>query len=116
VQMLWFCGSLSDNPGVAHGQCLTPKGPDPLITEHFELRWLARYLKRDTSVDSGPGFTWISDTGVEHTTPSYPPPAGAPVTGSGSGTLPLVAGDTSGADIAAATAGESGASGDSRAT
>ena len=26
VQMLWFCGSLTDNPGVAHGQCLTPEG------------------------------------------------------------------------------------------
>jgi ABC-2 type transport system ATP-binding protein len=96
VQMLWFCGSLSDNPGVAHGQCLTPKGPDALITEHFELRWLARYLRRDPSVNTGPGFTWISDAGVEHTTPSFPPPSGAPVTGSGSGTLPLATGDTSG--------------------
>jgi ABC-2 type transport system ATP-binding protein len=104
LQMLWFCGSLSDNPGVAHGQCLTPKGPDSLITEHFELRWLARYLRRDTSVSTGPGFTWISDAGIEHTTPSYPPPAGTPVTGSGSGTLPLATGDTSGALIAAAKA------------
>ncbi|MFZ0041112.1 MAG: alpha/beta fold hydrolase, partial [Solirubrobacteraceae bacterium] len=69
VQMLWFCGSLTDNPGVAHGQCLTPKGPDPQITLDFELRWLARYLKRDTSVNTGPGFTWISDAGVERTTP-----------------------------------------------
>jgi ABC-2 type transport system ATP-binding protein len=104
VQMLWFCGSLSDNPGVAHGQCLTPKGPDPQITLHFELRWLARYLKRDTSVNTGPGFTWISDGGVEHTTPSYPPAAGTPVTASGSGVLPLVPGDTSGELIVASRA------------
>jgi ABC-2 type transport system ATP-binding protein len=104
VQMLWFCGSLSDNPGVAHGQCLTPKGPDPSITLHFELRWLARYLKNDTSVDTGPAFTWISDAGAEHTTSTYPPAAGAPVTGSGSGALPLAAGDTSGELIVASRA------------
>jgi ABC-2 type transport system ATP-binding protein len=104
VQMLWFCGSLSDNPGVAHGQCLTPKGPDPDLTLHFELRWLARYLKGETAVDTGPGFTWISDAGVERTTPDYPPAHGAPVTGTGTGTLPLVTGDVSGALIAAAPA------------
>jgi ABC-2 type transport system ATP-binding protein len=104
VQMLWFCGSLTDNPGIAHGQCLTPKGPDPALTLHFELRWLARYLKGETAVDTGPGFTWISDAGVERTTPAYPPAPGAAVTGSGTGTLPLVAGDTSGAVIAAARA------------
>jgi hypothetical protein len=104
VQMLWFCGSLSDNPGVAHGQCLTPKGPDPQITLHFELRWLARYLKQDRSVNTGPGFTWISDAGTEHTTPSYPPASSQPVTGSGSGTLPLVPGDTSGELIVASRA------------
>jgi ABC-2 type transport system ATP-binding protein len=104
LQMLWFCGSLSDNPGVAHGQCLTPKGPDPQITLHFELRWLARYLKRQTNVDTGPGFTWISDTGAEHETPSYPPAPGGAVTGSGSGLLPLVPGDTSGELIVASRA------------
>jgi ABC-2 type transport system ATP-binding protein len=104
VQMLWFCGSLTDNPGVAHGQCLTPKGPDVDITLHFELRWLARYLKRDTLVDTGPGFTWISDAGVEHTTPSYPPAPGSGVTGTGAGSLPLAAGDTSGAAIVAGRA------------
>jgi ABC-2 type transport system ATP-binding protein len=104
IQMLWFCGSLTDNPGVAHGQCLTPKGPDPSLTLHFELRWLARYLKRDTTVDTGPGFTWISDAGTEHTSPTYPPSPGTPVTATGSGTLPLVVGDTSGELIVASRA------------
>jgi ABC-2 type transport system ATP-binding protein len=104
VQLLWFCGSLTDNPGVAHGQCLTPKGPDPQLTLHFELRWLARYLKQDASVDTGPGFTWISDAGIERTTAAYPPAVGSPVTGTGSGTLPLAAGDTSGELIAASRA------------
>ncbi|HSO98421.1 MAG TPA: alpha/beta fold hydrolase [Solirubrobacteraceae bacterium] len=104
LQMLWFCGSLSDNPGVAHGQCLTPKGPDPKITLHFELRWLARYLKRETGVSTGPGFTWISDAGTERTAPGYPPAPGPPLTGSGSGILPLVPGDTSGELIVASHA------------
>jgi ABC-2 type transport system ATP-binding protein len=104
LQMLWFCGSLSDNPGVAHGQCLTPKGPDSQITLHFELRWLARYLKRDPSVDTGPGFTWISDSGVEHAAPGYPPAGATPVTARGSGVLPLVPGDTSGELIVASRA------------
>jgi ABC-2 type transport system ATP-binding protein len=104
VQMVWFCGSLTDNPGVAHGQCLTPKGPDPDLTLHFELRWLARYLKDDTSVNTGPGFTWISDAGTEHISATYPPAAGAPVTAAGSGTLPIAAGDTSGELIVASRA------------
>jgi ABC-2 type transport system ATP-binding protein len=104
VQMVWFCGSLTDNPGVAHGQCLTPKGPDPDLTLHFELRWLARYLKDDPSVDTGPGFTWISDAGTEHTSAAYPPAAGSPVTATGSGTLPIAAGDTSGELIVASRA------------
>ncbi|MGA9860201.1 MAG: alpha/beta fold hydrolase [Solirubrobacteraceae bacterium] len=104
VQMLWFCGSLTDNPGVAHGQCLTPKGPDPQLTLHFELRWLAHYLKGDTSLPTGPGFTWISDAGTEHTTPAFPTAPGPPVTASGSGTLPIIAGDTSGELIVASRA------------
>jgi ABC-2 type transport system ATP-binding protein len=104
VQMLWFCGSLTDNPGVAHGQCLTSKGPDPDLTLHFELRWLARYLKGDTSVDTGPAFTWISDAGIERTSATYPPAAGPPVTASGSGTLAMAAGDASGELIVASRA------------
>jgi ABC-2 type transport system ATP-binding protein len=104
VQMLWFCGSLSDDPGVAHGQCLTPKGPDPSLTLHFELRWLDRWLRRNTTVRTGPRFTWISDAGAERTATSYPPRTGQPVTGSGSGVLPLAPGDTSGELIVASRA------------
>ncbi len=80
--MQWFCGG--------HGVCLTPAG-NPLSTEEATLAWLKRYLQRDTSVDTGPGLTFVDQNGTTYTAPSYPPPAGVPITASGSGTLSLVA-------------------------
>ena len=80
--MQWFCGG--------HGVCLTPAG-NPLASEEATLAWLARYVKRDTSVDTGPGFTLVDQNGTTYSAPSYPAPAGVPITASGSGTLPLVA-------------------------
>ncbi|HEU4979480.1 MAG TPA: CocE/NonD family hydrolase [Solirubrobacteraceae bacterium] len=81
LKMLWFCGG--------HGACLTSPG-DLGLMQREELAWLARYLKRDRSVDTGPGFEWVDQDGAEHTAASYPLPAGAPLVGDGSGTLPLV--------------------------
>lgn len=98
--MIWFCGGLTDK-SVAHGVCLTPQGPDPSIVLHESLLWLNRYLKGDTSVDTGPGFRWVSDVGTLHYARSYPVPTGAPAGGTGSGTLAVAAGDTSGQAIAA---------------
>jgi ABC-2 type transport system ATP-binding protein len=92
VKMLWFCGG--------HGVCLTNKG-EPLTIEKSVIAWLSRYLKGNTAIDTGPGFRWIADDGVLRSGPTYPLPQGAPLTGSGSGTLPLVPGDTSGNQIAA---------------
>lgn len=80
--MQWFCGG--------HGVCLTPAG-NALASEEATLAWLKRYLQRDTSVDTGPGFSFVDQNGTTYTAPSYPPPAGVPITASGSGTLPLVA-------------------------
>ncbi len=80
--MLWFCGG--------HGVCLTSPGNGP-STEDATLAWLARYVKRDTSVDTGPAFTFVDQNGTAYTASSYPPPPGVPITASGSGTLPLVA-------------------------
>ena len=105
VQMLWFCGSLTDNPGVAHGQCLTPKGPD--ADAHAALRAaMAGSVPQEVTRPSTPGlrFTWISDAGVERTSASHTPRPGTPVTGDGSGTLAIAAGDTSGALIVASRA------------
>jgi ABC-2 type transport system ATP-binding protein len=88
LKMLWFCGG--------HGACLTPPG-DLGAIQREELLWLARYLKRDRSVDTGPQFEWVDQDGGEHTAASYPPPAGKPlVAQSSGGTLPLVNGGGSG--------------------
>ena len=55
VKMLWFCGG--------HGTCLTsPADPSPVI-EQATLAWLARYVKKDATVDTGPKFEWIDQNG-----------------------------------------------------
>jgi ABC-2 type transport system ATP-binding protein len=87
TSMQWFCGG--------HGVCLTPAG-DPNATETTMLAWLKRYVQRDTSVNTGPGFTFVDQNGTTYSAPSYPLPQGAPYTASGSGTLPLVASGGSG--------------------
>lgn len=103
VKMVWFCGGLN-SPSITHGICQTPAGPDPSIVLHESVRWLDRYLKGNASIDTGPRFEWVSDTGAVHTGADYPLPQGPPLVGSGSGTLALVPGDTSGALIAASPA------------
>ena len=100
VKMIWFCGGLTD-PSHAHGVCNTSLGTDPAIVLHQSLQWLDRYLKGNRSVDTGPAFRWLSDTGVVHFAHDYPVPVGAPLTGRGTGTLVVPAGDTSGAAIEA---------------
>jgi ABC-2 type transport system ATP-binding protein len=87
LKMLWFCGG--------HGACLTDPGDLGLI-ERDELAWLARYLKRDASVNTGPGFEWVDQNGQQYQAPSWPLVDGPPLTGDGSGTLPLVNGGGSG--------------------
>ena len=52
TKMLWFCGG--------HGVCLTGSG-EALHVERAVLNWLARYLKRDTTVQTGPRFEWLAD-------------------------------------------------------
>jgi ABC-2 type transport system ATP-binding protein len=81
VKMLWFCGG--------HGVCLTPAG-DASRIERASLDWLARYLKRDRSVRTGPRFEYTDQTGAALTARDYPLPAGRPLVGRGSGTLRLV--------------------------
>jgi ABC-2 type transport system ATP-binding protein len=81
LKMMWFCGG--------HGSCLTAPG-DPKRVENATITWLNRHLRGDKSVPTGPGFDWIDQDGFTYTTPSYPPPQGAPITADGSGTLPLL--------------------------
>ena len=87
VAMTWFCGG--------HGTCLTNAG-DPYHLDQATMAWLNRYLKRDTSVDPGPGFSYIDQTGAWHTAAAYPVAPGTPLTAGGSGTLALQATGASG--------------------
>ena len=52
TKMLWFCGG--------HVVCLTGAGETGHI-ERAVLNWFARYLKKDTTVQTGPRFEWLAD-------------------------------------------------------
>lgn len=82
VKMLWFCGG--------HGACLTEPG-DPERIAEASFAWMQRYLFEDTSVDTGPEIDIIDQDGRRWTGDSYPAEAGEPLTGTGSGTLELLA-------------------------
>jgi ABC-2 type transport system ATP-binding protein len=82
VSMLWYCSG--------HGVCLTKTG-DPRRSSRATLAWLSRYVKRNTATSTGPRFSFVDQNGVEYTADDYPLPAGVPFTGTGRGTLPLVA-------------------------
>ncbi len=87
VSMAWFCGG--------HGVCLTDPGsaiePGPL-----SLAWMQRYVARDASVGALNGFAFVDQRGTSYAAPHYPLPAGAPIVGTGSGTLALTASGGSG--------------------
>jgi ABC-2 type transport system ATP-binding protein len=85
--MLWFCGG--------HGVCLTNPG-DGTRVGNAVMTWLQRYLKRDTSVNTGARFDMVDQNGTRYTADDYPLPAGTPVTASGTGTLHYVADGGSG--------------------
>jgi ABC-2 type transport system ATP-binding protein len=87
VSMLWFCGG--------HGLCLTHQG-DPNAVENAAIAWLNRWVKRDTSVDTGPAVDVIDQNGVRYAASQYPLPTSSSLTALGSGTLPLVASGGSG--------------------
>jgi ABC-2 type transport system ATP-binding protein len=82
VAMIWFCGG--------HGVCLTRHGDEQRV-EQRQLDWLARYLKRDTKVDPGPGFEFVDQNGTTYAAPAWPLHDGIAIAGHGSGTLDLVA-------------------------
>ncbi len=80
VKMLWYCGG--------HGTCQTPPG-DLALLPQTGLTWLRRWLKRDVSVDTGPRFSWVDQTGVVRSGEDYPlAPAGA-LAASGAGAMTL---------------------------
>ena len=85
--MMWFCGG--------HGVCLADPGDQSRLSERA-IAWLDRYVKRDTSVDTGPTFEFVDQNGASYTSGQFPQPAGAPLTATGAGTLQLVADGGSG--------------------
>jgi len=95
AKMLWFCGG--------HGICLTGRDPGGLV-ENAVIAWFRRYLRRDRAVATGPRFQWVSDDGTLRSAADYPLRTGAPLVGTGSGTLPFSPDPGSGGAIAATPA------------
>ena len=82
TKMLWFCGG--------HAACLTDPGDTGRI-EGDMLAWLARYLRGDTSVDTGPGFEWLDQDGRSFSAPNVNLPASTPLTADGCGEIAAIA-------------------------
>jgi ABC-2 type transport system ATP-binding protein len=116
VKMFWFCGGHGQcaegnggeaGAGLDVGSILGSGGGDPRLNA-ASAAWLARYLKGDRSVKTGPGLEFRSDDGKYRVAPQYPVAPGKPVKARGSGTLEIAAGATSGTGtlaMAAATGG-----------
>jgi ABC-2 type transport system ATP-binding protein len=79
TKMVWFCGG--------HGVCLTKGGESTLPREQTWL-WLAKYLKGDAAVDTGPAFTWIDQRGRFRSAADYPS-ASSRISARGKGVLRL---------------------------
>jgi ABC-2 type transport system ATP-binding protein len=96
AKMLWFCGG--------HGTCMTGEGTAGHV-ERRAVAWLKRYVMRRKKVKTGPRFEWLGDDAVWRSARDFPPKAGTPVVGEGSGTLVVSPADAvSGSAIAAAPA------------
>jgi ABC-2 type transport system ATP-binding protein len=83
TKVLWYCGG--------HGACISSAHDGDLI-EQRTLEWLARYVKGDVSVSTGPQFEWVDQRGELFSSNTYPVEQGPPLvasTGAG-GVLPLI--------------------------
>ncbi|MBW8486501.1 alpha/beta hydrolase family protein [Actinomadura parmotrematis] len=80
VKMIWFCGG--------HGTCTTKPGDANKLND-ATLAWFARYLKKDASVQTGPGFEFIDQDGAYHAAATYPAPAAGTLAAAGAGHLDL---------------------------
>src|SRR3954451_10119923 len=96
VKMIWFCGG--------HGVCLTGAGPGSDYLDQRTVSWFDRYLRGKPDADTGPKFAWIADDAQLRTSDAYPLKPAGQLTASGSGTLPIVPGQGSGALIFATQA------------
>lgn len=80
VKMAWFCGG--------HGVCLTGNALADRI-QPMTLAWMDRWVRRDTRVDTGPGFEWVADDGRARSAADFPLAPAATITATGSGRLAL---------------------------
>lgn len=78
VKMIWFCGG--------HGVCKDDAGPENKLMD-ATLDWFGRYLRRDESVKTGPGFEYIDQYGVYRSAPRYPVKSKGSIGASGQGSL-----------------------------
>src|SRR3954451_678378 len=96
VKMIWFC--------VGHGVCMTGAGPGSDYLDQRQIAWFDRYLRGKPDADTGPKFAWIADDAELRTSDAYPLKPAGQLSASGSGTLPIVPGQGSGALIFATQA------------
>jgi ABC-2 type transport system ATP-binding protein len=96
VKMVWFCGG--------HGVCLTDAGAGGAYLDQRTLTWFDRWLRGKPDVDTGPKFAWIADDGELRTSDAYPLAPAGTLHASGSGVLPILPGQESGALIFATAA------------
>ena len=87
VSMVWFCGG--------HGSCLTNPGVNNDVGA-YSIDWMNRYVKKQASASVIDGFRFVDQDGTIYDAPSWPLPAGSPVTAAGAGSLALEAGGGSG--------------------
>ena len=87
VSMLWFCGG--------HGVCLTDEG-DSTRVGTAAIAWLDRWVRGDTSVETIEGFELIDQDGRSMSSAEFSTGTGGALTGTGTGTLDLVADGGSG--------------------
>jgi ABC-2 type transport system ATP-binding protein len=96
AKMLWFCGG--------HGACLTGN-PLGSVIERRVLAWMDRYVKGDTAVDTGPGFSWAANDGRAYEAADFPLAGAGSLSATSSGDLPISPlGITSGLAVAATPA------------
>jgi ABC-2 type transport system ATP-binding protein len=86
TKVVWFCGG--------HGLCVNDllDQRDGALIQQQTLAWLARYVKGDTTVSTGPQFEWVDQTGQYYSSKVYPVPTGNPIVTSSTtgGVLPLL--------------------------
>ena len=96
LKMMFFCGG--------HGICMTGTG-EAHHQDRAVIAWFERYLQGNASVDTGPKFEWLADDAKWRSGSGYPLPGAQPLTGDGTGTLPIAQSTDSGqAQIAASPA------------